>query len=280
MRMAGKETDEAAAFRAFEHEGWQRAAAPYAQAFGRLTTQAAVPLLDAVAAGPGVRLLDVASGPGYVAAEALRRGARVTAVDFSAAMVTAVREAHPLIDASEADAEDLPFESASFDAVTCNYGLLHFGRPERALAEMRRVLRAGGRAGATVWAPPHQAVAFGLILDAVAAHGRADPGLPSGPPFFRFSDPAEFARALRAAGFVEPTVAHVHQVWHLPSVDALFAAMREGTVRTAGLLAAQRAEAQRAIRQALHAAARPYLQSDGSLALPMPAVLATGVAAE
>ena len=51
-------------FRAFEHEGWERVPARYADAFERLTTQTVPALLDAVGAGAGTRLLDVCSGPG------------------------------------------------------------------------------------------------------------------------------------------------------------------------------------------------------------------------
>src|ERR671933_523234 len=69
---AGGGTMDAASsgFRDFEHAGWEGAAAAYAEYWGPLTRQAVEPLLDAVGAGPGVRLLDVATGPGYVAAGA------------------------------------------------------------------------------------------------------------------------------------------------------------------------------------------------------------------
>ena len=56
------------AFTAFEHNGWERLAAPYHERFGSLTTQAVGPMLDAVGMEPGMRVLDVATGPGYLAA--------------------------------------------------------------------------------------------------------------------------------------------------------------------------------------------------------------------
>src|SRR5437773_1695227 len=86
------------AFREFEHDGWQRAAEHYVDAFGAVTARAAGPLLDAVAAGSATELLDVATGPGFVAAEAASRGARVIGVDFSPAMIAAAgRRYHDIL---------------------------------------------------------------------------------------------------------------------------------------------------------------------------------------
>jgi predicted methyltransferase len=70
------------AFRAFEHAGWESIPTRYHNAFGDLTTQAIEPLLEGVDVRRGVRVLDVATGPGYVAAAAAQRGASVVGVDF------------------------------------------------------------------------------------------------------------------------------------------------------------------------------------------------------
>ncbi len=61
-------------FKQFEREGWHRQAPNYDDRAGRMTTQAVAPLLDAVDARPGLRLLDVCCGPGYLTAEAVARG--------------------------------------------------------------------------------------------------------------------------------------------------------------------------------------------------------------
>jgi ubiquinone/menaquinone biosynthesis C-methylase UbiE len=130
------------AFRAFEQAGWENIPTRYHEAFGDLTTQAIEPLLEAVDVRRGVRMLDVATGPGYVAAAAAQRGANVVGVDFSAAMVAEARRRYPAVTFQEGDAEELPFPDNSFDAGVMNFGLLHLGRPEQALAEAHRVLRA------------------------------------------------------------------------------------------------------------------------------------------
>jgi ubiquinone/menaquinone biosynthesis C-methylase UbiE len=260
------------AFRAFEHEGWERIPQRYHDAFASLTSQMTTPLLDAVGVTTGVQLLDVATGPGYAAAAAAKRGAEVVGVDFAPAMVAEARRRYPTVDFREGDAEELLFPEASFDAVTMNFGLLHLGRPERALTEAHRVLRPGGRLGFTVWARPEEAIGFQMVLRAVESYGKLDVQLPQGPHFFRFSDPQECHRSVLGAGFVSPTVKTIPLIWRLHSPDALFENMFEGTVRTAGLLRAQSADAIRAIRKALRQAAMPYQKGDG-VELPMPAVL-------
>jgi hypothetical protein len=142
---------------------------------------------------------------------------------------------------------------------------------------MRRVLRPGGRVAFTVWAPPARAIGFAIVLDAIATHGTAAAAPPPGPPFFRFSDPAECARVLDGAGFASATVIEVPMIWRLPSPDALFTAMTEGAVRTAAVLSAQPDAARAAIRDAVRAATA-RLARDGIVELPMPCVLASAIA--
>lgn len=264
------------AFRDLEHAGWTSATADYDDAFSRLTTQSVPALLEAVRAGPGVRLLDIACGPGHGTAEGAKRGARATGLDFSATMLALARSRHPSLEFVEGDAEKLPFPDASFDAVTMNYGLLHLDRPDTALAEAARVLAPGGRFAFTVWAPPDQARAFGIVLGAVARHGNPNVPLPPGPPFFRFSDPAEAARSLSAAGLVATGTTMVPQHWSFGRAGELFDAMLAGTVRTAALLKAQAPQALREIAGAIEIEVASYRQADGGFALPMPSVLSGG----
>jgi ubiquinone/menaquinone biosynthesis C-methylase UbiE len=261
-------------FRDFERAGWENIPGEYHLAFGSLTIQAIGALLDAVGVTKGVNLLDIASGPGYVASAAAKRGAVVVGVDFSSAMVAAARKLHPDVDFREGDAEALPFGNGLFDAAVMNFGILHLGRPDHALVEAHRVLRAGGKFAFTVWAKPEETVGFGIVLRAVEAHGEVKVPLPPGPPFFRFSDPDESKRALIAAGFDSPKVKKVKQVWRVPAGDGLFEAMRDSTVRTAGLLRAQKPEALGKIRSYIRTETQRYTKDD-IVELPMPALLAS-----
>ena len=119
----------AAAFHDFELAGWERAASFYTDAFGPLTAQAAPFLLDGVGATRGTVILDVASGPGFVAAAAAERGARVTGVDFASSMVDQAKRRYPAIEFRQGDAESLALADASFDAVVMSFGMLHLARP-------------------------------------------------------------------------------------------------------------------------------------------------------
>ena len=82
-------------FSVFERRGWETVAQPYHSYFGELTMQSNDALLDALDVGASVQFLDVASGPGYLAAAAARRGADVVGVDFADAMVHQARRLFP-----------------------------------------------------------------------------------------------------------------------------------------------------------------------------------------
>jgi SAM-dependent methyltransferase len=262
-----------AGFRRLEHAGWTEVGSAYGDAFGPLTSQATAPLLDAAGVTAGTRLLDVACGPGYVAAAGAARGARATGIDFSSTMVAEARRLHPALEFREGDAEALDLPDAAFDAVTIAFGLLHFARPERALAEARRVLAPGGRLAFSVWDVPERALTFGLILRAIDARGRMDVGLPQGPDFFKYSDPDECRTTLAAAGFRDARVRTVPIGWRVPSSDALLDIALRGGVRTRALLRAQTPAALDAIRLELRRLTKPF-ERDGALALPAPFVLA------
>jgi ubiquinone/menaquinone biosynthesis C-methylase UbiE len=261
-------------FAAFEHRGWERIVQPYEDYFSRLTTQCHGPLLDALGIVRGSRMLDVATGPGLLAAAALERGATVAAVDFSAAMIAHARQLHPEAEFKVASAEALPFGDESFDAVGICFGMLHFPDPDRALAEAARVLRPRGRVAFTVWAAPERAVGFQMVLKAVEAHGTMDVALPSAPPFFRFSDADECRRVLLAAGLADPVVTEVSQTWHFALPETPFHGLLHGGVRMAALLKAQSALALVHIEEDVRMSAVPY-EARGELLVPMPCVLAT-----
>src|SRR3954454_13802462 len=263
------------AFHDFEHAGWQRAADHYGDAFGALTKQTAPALLDAVHATRGARLLDVATGPGFIAQAAADRGADVVGLDFSSVMVTEARRRHPTLSFREGDAQALPFDDASFDGVVMNFGMLHLARPDAAIAEARRVLRPGGRYAFTVWAAPERAVGFGLALRAIAEFGNSKVPLPEGPPFFRFSDEAATRATLTEAGFTDVDVRELSLTWRLKTADEAFEAFSHGGVRTAAVLREQTPEALAKIRDAVRRGVEAYADA-GGFSIPMPAVLGSG----
>lgn len=130
----------------------------------------------------GDRVLDIAAGTGTSSAAIARAGARVTALDFSPGMVAVGRQRHPEIEFVEGDAQQLPFDDASFDAVTISFGLRNVNDPHRALAEMRRVLVPGGRLVICEFTTPPNALVRGAydfylnkVMPSVAALASSNP---------------------------------------------------------------------------------------------------------
>ena len=113
-------------------------------------------LVSRVEAGPGDEVLDVATGTGAVARELLRqKGCAVVGVDQSPEMLAVAREHLPAtVKLVEASAEHLPFENASFDALTVTYLLRYVDDPGATLAELARVLRSGGTVASLEFAVP------------------------------------------------------------------------------------------------------------------------------
>jgi SAM-dependent methyltransferase len=264
-------------FHDFEQARWNMTAEKYNRYFGGLTPGFCTALLEAAGIQKGMRVLDIATGPGYVAGAAATRGAEVIGVDFAPNMVAEARKLHPHATFQDGDAEDLPFPDERFDAVVISFGMMHVSRPEVVLAEVRRVLRPGGRLAFTVWGHPHEtAIGFGVLMRAVETHGMADVGLPPGPPPFRFSDHHETRQTLLEAGFVDPHVSDLPATWDLPSSDALLESFSEAGVRAGELLRLQPPDALEAIRAFVHNEVKSY-EREGVICVPMGAVLASAV---
>jgi demethylmenaquinone methyltransferase/2-methoxy-6-polyprenyl-1,4-benzoquinol methylase len=113
-------------------------------------------LVSRIEAGPGDEVLDVATGTGAVARELLRqKGCAVVGVDQSAEMLAVAREHLPeTVKLVEASAERLPFEDASFSALTVTYLLRYVDDPGATLAELARVVRPGGTVASLEFAVP------------------------------------------------------------------------------------------------------------------------------
>ncbi len=142
------------AFQAFELDGWDAVSSGYERHFGRLTAQTVPAILGAARVEKGTRLLDVCTGPGVLARAASARGAEVVGLDFSGNVIEVAKRNVPDVQFLQGDAQDLPFESGTFEAVVCGYGIIHVAQPQKALLEMHRVLRRGGRVAVSVWQAP------------------------------------------------------------------------------------------------------------------------------
>jgi SAM-dependent methyltransferase len=265
------------AFDAFEAQGWgTKEAAGYDALAGRVTSRLADPLLDAVGAGPGKRVLDIASGPGYVAARAAERGADPVGLDSSETMLAYARSRSPSVEFVRGDATDLPFPDDSFDAVITAFLLLHVGRPEQVVAEAARVVAPDGLAAWSVWDEPSRGRWLGVVFDAFSAAGVQPPAdVPPGPPIFRFADETEFKRLLTDAGLVDVSVETIEFPLQLASKDELWDGLVGGTVRVRPMIVGQSADMQRAIRTHFDELLEEYRTED-ELDVPVSVKLASG----
>jgi ubiquinone/menaquinone biosynthesis C-methylase UbiE len=174
-------------------------------------------LLDLLRPSPGSELLDVGTGTGAVA---LRGKAcvgpegKVTGSDVAAAMLAfagraAAQQRLVGITFCQMDAEQMAFSDASFDTVTCAFSLFQFPDMDRALAEMWRVLRPGGRLGLSNWGPGYFTPVAALQRDLFREHGLRP--LLTNPIAFQ---PGALQRMLRAAAFTAvELIEETDEVW-------------------------------------------------------------------
>ena len=206
---------------------WQLEGAATAELFERylvpaITAKWAKDLMDRAQPWEGEAILDIACGTGIVARLAAKRMGRglVTGLDLNAGMLAVARKA-PSEGAAivwiEGSALDLPFLADSFDIAVCQQGLQFFPDQRKALSEMRRVLKGGGRAAMSVYSRIERtpgANAFVLALDDVLGGdaSRIKRGEHS------FTDATELETLLRDSGFNAVDVQTVEQTIVFPSV--------------------------------------------------------------
>ncbi len=190
-----------ASYRLIAAEKWKAKSA----AMGRDVTEA---LVEYARPQPGWNVLDLASGtgePGISLAKRVGPEGHVTALDLSADLLEIANERarqRGLTNFStlQADAHVLPFPENSFDLVTCRFGVMFFADVEKALGEIRRVLKPGGRCCFVAWGPFDQPY-WSSTMAIVHAHVGGPLISPGGPDMFRFSKPGSLSAKLGLAGF-------------------------------------------------------------------------------
>lgn len=163
--------DPFANFKAAQREGWALFAPVEIN-----TIMPAAKLVKFAQVASGQKVLDVACGTGVVAVTAARRGARVSALDLSPALLERAGQNAEIaavdIAFNEGDVEALPYGDASFDVVLSQFGHIFAPRPAVTVREMLRVLKTGGRIAFSTWPPEHYT---GLMFALIA---RYSPALP------------------------------------------------------------------------------------------------------
>ncbi len=209
-------------------------------------------------------MLDLATGPGYVAARAAERGADAIGMDFSPEMLELAARLHPELEFQEGDANALPVDDESFDVVVANFLMPHLSDLPGVVREAARVTRPGGRVALTTWDSAQRTRFVGAVMEAVAEAGASPPAeLPAGPSLFQFSPDREFAQLLTGAGLTDPIVERIAFSHHVDDLDALWADILGGTVRTTVLVTSQAPEMQAEIRRRFGELLESHRTGDG-----------------
>jgi len=194
------------------HQQWQEAAeawyrwSPLLHQWLGTTTQE---MLDMAGVTTGQNLLDIAAGAGeqsITAAKMVGPGGRVLATDISAnileyAKQMAAEAGMHNIETAVMDGENLELEDETFDVVISRVGLIYFPDQQKALTEMLRVLKPGGKIAAIVYSVPEKNTFFSTPVAIIRKHAKLPPPLPGQPGPFSLSQKGVIEKAFATAGF-------------------------------------------------------------------------------
>jgi len=220
-------------------------------------------LAEAADLKPGQRVLDVASGNGNAALAAARRFSDATAIDYVPMLLEEARnraEAEGLtIDFQEGDAENLPFEEASFDVVLSTLGVMFAPDQQKAASELLRVVRPGGTIGLASWVPDGY---IGNLFKTIGKHVPPPAGLK--PPFRWGTE--EGLDELLDGGIGSLQTRRRAFVWRFPSAQHHVEFMREYCGPLNKAFGALDEEGQNALESDLISLAESYNHSDDGTA--------------
>lgn len=258
-------------FRELERAAWVERASYYDDLFASISSQAIADILGSVDTLQGKQHLDIACGTGHLVAEATRRGAMSIGVDLAETMIAVAKTNYPGLDFRVADGAQLPFDDASFDFVTCSFGLSHTAGPEQAVAEAYRVLRAAGTYAFTLWYGDDDQGFQTLIKPAFEQYAQPI-ALPQHWTQLRFADKDQCASLTADAGFARPIFKRRPIVAKLDSPQIVLDLVDKLSVRTKFMLDQQTDAIREQIYQHIwdHAEA---LQVDGVIKLDWHAML-------
>ena len=263
-------------FRLTAAEKWKAKSAT----MGRDVTEALVAYADPQ---PNMRILDLASGTGEPAITIAKRIAptgHVTALDLSSDLLAIAAERARQrglanLTTQQADAQQLPFLDEQFDLATSRFGVMFFPDTQRALTELRRVLKPGARACFAVWGSKDQPY-FASTIGVVHRHVGGPFLEPKGPDPFRFSRPGSLSEALSQSGFssVHEEARTVPWTWPGPPEEAW---EQQRAIATPFLPMFNRVptDAWPNINQEVHAAIRHH-EKNGAIEFGATVVLASG----
>lgn len=256
------------------------ASTEYVDTHSRAATDA---LVAAVEVKPGDRVLELAAGPGSLAAIWSRlagAAGRVVISDVAPGMVeVAARRTRDLanVETAVVDAAAIDYPEASFDVVVCRMGLMFTLEPATALGQIHRVLAVGGRFGALTWAgmehnPWMTCVGMAAMTNGLVAGG--PPFAPGG--IFSLGDPVQLASLTSGAGFGDVVVEAIDVTFESESIDAHVTRVSSLAGPLAAAFAAADAAQLDAVRRTAAQLAADHTAANGAVGLPGRALLVTG----
>jgi SAM-dependent methyltransferase len=218
--------------------------------------------------------LDIASGtgePGLSIAARMPRG-RVVLTDLSEAMLKgasskAEKRALGNVEVRVCSVDDLPFKDASFDTVSCRFGLMFFPDIRGAVSELVRVLRPGGRITAAVWAEPAGNAWATTPMAAISAEVEMGPPNPDAPGLFRCASQGSVASIFREVGLHDIAESDVRGSLDVDSGDEYWTMLTEVTAPVVAVLSTVDSATSERIRAATIEKAQAF-KKGGGLSLP------------
>ncbi len=235
-------------------------------------------VLDAARVGVGDRVLDVACGTGVLAREAAGRvgpGGSVAGIDPGPGMLAVAKELAPHVEWREGVAEALPYPDRSFDAVCCQFGLMFFGDRSRALGEMIRVLKPGGRLAVAVWDSLENSEAYPIEVELLERLAGTDAADALRAPFV-LGDTDALGALFEDSGVGSVAVATHDGTARFPSVEAMVEADLRGWLPVMGVLLNE--ELIQDILKEASGALAEYVTDGGQVVFRAPAHVVTGTA--
>jgi SAM-dependent methyltransferase len=226
--------------------------------------------------------LDIASGtgePGLSIAAQMSRG-KVVLTDLSEAMLAgatakADQQALARVETRVCGVDDLPFEDASFDTISCRFGFMFFPDIGGAVAEIVRILRPSGRISAAVWAEPADNPWATIPMGAISAEVEVPAPDPNAPGMFRWATPGSVATVFREAGLHDVAESDVRGTLELKNGDEYWTLVTEVTPPVVAILAGVDEATKERIRASMIEKVRAF-EKDGRLSLPYQARCVVG----
>src|SRR4051812_29485134 len=271
--------------RAGVHTMWAGVAGAWADRADETDRRAAAvteAMLEGAGVGPGLRVLELACGPGgagLAAAERVQPGGAVVLSDVAEEMVAVAAERArvrdlPAVSTMTLDLEAIAQPDRSYDRVLCRDGLMFALDPQRAVREMHRVLRGDGRIAVVVWGPRERNPWLSVVLDAVSAQLGMPVPPPGVPGPFSLDDADRLGGLFAAAGFADVDVRELDVPLRTPSFDAFWQRTSALAGPVAGIIASLAVDDRTALVDRTRVAVEPYRSPTG-VELPGVALLAT-----